>query len=69
MAIRKIKKGQADVICRMDEYLRSILPSDKLWENTYIKRQIDKRNGKGSFSINDHIRAMVYSMLSGGELC
>ena len=66
MAIRKITKEQADIICKMDEHLRNILPVDKLWENTYIKRQIDKRNENGSFSVNDHIRAMVYSMLSGG---
>lgn len=66
MAIRKITKEQADIICKMDEQLRNILSADKLWENTYIKRQIDKRNENGSFSINDHIRAIVYSMLSGG---
>lgn len=66
MAIRRITKEQADIIRRMDEHLRGILPSDKLWENTYIKRQIEKRNEKGSYDIDDHIRAMVYSMLSGG---
>ena len=66
MAIRKITNEQADIICKMDEHLRNILPADTLWENTYIKRQIDKRNENGSFSVNDHIRAIVYSMLSGG---
>lgn len=38
----------------------------KLWNNTYIKKQIDKREGGGKFSIQDHIRAMVYSMLTSG---
>lgn len=62
----KITQEQANVICKMDKHLRIIMQNDtgKLWENTYIKKQIDKRNNNGSFSINDHIRAMVYSMLS-----
>ena len=38
----------------------------KLWENTYIKHQIDRRNSKDLFSIRDHIRGMVYAMLSSG---
>ena len=38
--------------------------SPKYWNNTYIKHQIDKRNNGETFNINDHIRAMVYSMLS-----
>lgn len=40
--------------------------SPKYWNNTYIKHQIDKRNNGETFNINDHIRAMVYSMLSAG---
>lgn len=43
-----------------------ILQEKKVWENTFIKKQIEKRNNGGAFSINDHIRAMVYSMLSSG---
>ena len=66
-------QSTAVAIKRMDEHLRSELlkrdgaiQADKLWENTYIKRQIDKRQAGGIFSISDHIRAMMYSMLSSG---
>jgi 3-methyladenine DNA glycosylase Tag len=38
----------------------------KFWENTFIKKQIDRRNNNDAFSLIDHIRAMVYSMLSSG---
>ncbi|MCI8332314.1 MAG: hypothetical protein HFE78_05775 [Clostridiales bacterium] len=38
----------------------------KLWENTFIKHQIDRRKSGDTFSISDHIRAMVYSLLSSG---
>ena len=38
----------------------------KLWGNTYIKKQIDKRENGGAFTVSDHIRAMVYSMLTSG---
>ena len=38
----------------------------KLWENTHIKHQIDKRERGQSFSLSDHIRAMVYAMISSG---
>lgn len=40
--------------------------SHALWENTFIKHQIDKRKNGGTFTVTDHIRAMVYSMLSSG---
>lgn len=63
----------ATAVQRMDEHLRNNLlwkdgqaQLDKLWENTYIKRQIDRRRAGGEFSTSDHIRAMVYSMLSSG---
>ena len=66
-------QSTAVAIKRMDEHLRSELlkkdraiQADKLWENTYIKRQVDKRQAGGIFSTSDHIRAMVYSMLSSG---
>lgn len=62
------------VVEHMDSQLRTTLLKDdegnilkkKIWEHTYIKHQIDKRKSGGTFSINDHIRAMVYSMLSSG---
>lgn len=63
----------ARAVEQMDRHLRDellqkggVVQSDKLWENTYIKRQIDKRQAGGVFSTSDHIRAMVYSMLSSG---
>lgn len=66
-------QSTAEAVKRMDEHLRNELLKrdeaiqwDKLWENTYIKRQIDKRQSGGEFSTSDHIRAMVYSMLSSG---
>lgn len=69
MGIR-ITQEQANVICKMDEHLRTLLQEDdsKLWEHTFIKKQIDKRNNNGLFTISDHIRAMVYSMLSSGSI-
>ncbi len=63
----------AEIIVQMDKQLRNdlfvkndVLQEKKLWENTYIKHQLNKRNEGGTFTINDHIRAMVYSMLSSG---
>lgn len=63
----------AKSVLAMDNHLRNELlmkngklQEKKLWENTFIKHQIDRRNNGGSFSIQDHIRAMVYSMLSSG---
>ena len=63
----------ATAVRLMDEHLRAellikdgALQAKKLWENTYIKKQIDKRLNSGTFTIQDHIRAMVYSMLSSG---
>lgn len=61
-------------IMEMDNQLRSSLlvkngkiQNKKLWENTHIKKQIDRRNaGDKDFPVQDHIRAMVYSMLSSG---
>lgn len=63
----------ADIVIQMDEQLRSdllikdgVIQEKKLWDNTYIKHQLDKRNSGGNFTLTDHIRAMVYSMLSSG---
>jgi 3-methyladenine DNA glycosylase Tag len=59
------------IVDLMDKQLREeLLMNDgkvqekKLWENTFIKHQVDKRNDSGTFDTSDHIRAMVYSMLS-----
>lgn len=66
-------RNAAKAVLAMDNHLRNdLLKKDgklqekKLWENTFIKHQIDRRNQGDIFSIEDHIRAMVYSMLSSG---
>lgn len=63
----------ANAVLLMDRQLRKELlikdgmaQTKKLWENTYIKKQIDKRECGDSFTVSDHIRAMVYSMLTSG---
>lgn len=66
---KKISKKTADIVCQMKEQLKNdILKEEphKLWENTFIKKQIDKRNAGGKFTLQNHLRAMVYSMLSSG---
>ncbi len=64
----KIRQGLVDMLNNMDHHLRKHLCDDrgKIWEHTFIFRQIEKRRGGGNFTLKDHIRAMVYSMLSGG---
>lgn len=71
--MKKSIKSAAETVLQMDEQLRNdlfikngVLQEKKLWENTHIKHQIDRRNNGERFSVNDHIRAMVYSMLSSG---
>ncbi|MCD8333074.1 MAG: hypothetical protein LUB60_02940, partial [Clostridiales bacterium] len=68
-------KNAAKAVIEMDFFLRDkfssgnnkISQEEKLWENTYICHQIKRREkGEESFTINDHIRGMVYSMLSSG---
>lgn len=67
--INKITQEKAKIISEMEQQLKNELLKDepeKLWEESFIKRQIDKRNRGELFSVTDHIRAMVYSMLSSG---
>lgn len=61
-------KKAAKAVIGMDKHLRNDLlqQKSKLWENTYIKHQIDSRNQGNPFTIEDHIKAMVYAMLSSG---
>lgn len=54
----------ANAVLLMEQYLNENIPKNKLWENTYINEQLVKRKQGGTFSLEDHIRAMVYSMLS-----
>ena len=69
----KDMKTVANAVLLMDKQLREELfirdgkiQTKKLWENTYIKKQLDKRKGGGAFPVGDHIRGMVYSMLTSG---
>jgi len=50
----------------MDKQLHDVLVNEpeKSWGNNYIKQQIDKRSEEKKFLTNDHIRGIVYSMLS-----
>lgn len=50
----------------MGEYLKTVLNGKKLWENTHVKKQIEKREQGVHFTVSDHIRGMVYAMLSSG---
>lgn len=50
----------------MESYLNNKLPETKLWEHSFIKKQINRREQQENFTIEDHIRGMVYSMLSSG---
>ena len=50
----------------IESYLNNKLPETKLWEHSFIKKQIDRREYQKNFTIEDHIRGMVYSMLSSG---
>lgn len=50
----------------MEDYLSSHLEQKKMFDRTFIKRQIERRSRGEAFSLQDHIRAVVYSMLSGG---
>lgn len=50
----------------MGKYLKTVLNGKKLWENTHVKKQIEKREQGEHFTISDHIRGMVYAMLSSG---
>ena len=63
----------ANAVLLMDKQLREELfirdgriQTKKLWENTYIKKQLDRRKNGGTFTVSDHIRGMVYSMLTSG---
>lgn len=63
----------AKFVSQMDKQLRNELIAEndeeqvkELWENTYIKKQVDKRKRNGTFTLSDHIRGMVYSMLTSG---
>lgn len=63
----EIAKEKAGIIFAMEQQLMNELlkeEPEKLWSESFIKRQIEKRSKGDSFTIEEHIRAMVYSMLS-----
>lgn len=57
-------KDVANAVLIMEQYLIENVQENKLWKNTYIYEQIVKRKQGGNFELKDHIKAMVYSMLS-----
>lgn len=68
MGIR-ITKEQASVICRMDEQLKIMFADkpEKQWKHQFCRQQILQRKEGKVFLLEDHMRGMVYSMLSGGR--
>lgn len=48
----------------MEQYLQGVLEKEQLWENSFIKLQLCRRKQGEQFTLEDHIRAMVYSMLT-----
>ena len=67
--INKIAEEKASVIYIIEQHLKEELlkhTPEKLWEESFIKRQIERRQNGKAFTTTDHIRAMVYSMLSSG---
>lgn len=66
-------KTVANSVLQMDKQMRESLfinngepQAKKLWENTYIKKQLDRRKNGETFTVSDHIRGMIYSMLTSG---
>lgn len=67
--INKITEEKASIIYIIEQHLKEELlkhTPEKLWEESFIKQQIERRQNKELFTTKDHIRAMVYSMLSSG---
>ena len=61
-AIRKT----TEIIDRMDRQLRRNLSEKQLFESSHIAKQIERREHGAVFSLTDHIRGVVYAMLSSG---
>lgn len=63
----------AEAVLQMDHQLRDkllwkdgVLQEKKVWDNTFIRHQAQRRKSGATFTLADHLRAMVYSMLSAG---
>lgn len=66
----EIPQEKINLVFAMEEHLKNKLKDEpnKLWEKNFIRIQIERREkDEESFEIEDHIRAMVYSMLSAGN--
>lgn len=57
-------KNALKAVPLVEQYLQHHLKEDQRWENSFIKLQYDKRIKGKTFSLEDHLRAMVYSMLT-----
>ena len=64
MIIEENIASAAESVAFVEDYLRELPDVIPPWESTYIHKQILKRKNGEAFSISDHIRAMVYAMLS-----
>lgn len=62
--MRREIKDVANTVLLIEKYLNDNVEESKLWKQTFTKMQIEKRKNGGIFDLSDHIRAMVYSMLS-----
>ncbi len=61
-------KTMSNILNQMDALTRIKLAEfpKKMWEQTHIKFMIDLRDGgETEFPVQEHLRAMVYAMLSG----
>ena len=58
-----IEKTAAIIDC-MDKQLRHSFTEKQLFENTHIAKQIERRAQGEVFTLADHIRGMVYAMMS-----
>lgn len=67
--MNEIAQEKVNLIFAMEKQLNEILKDEphKLWKENFIRKQIGRRNAGGDFTLTDHIRAMVYSMLSSGN--
>lgn len=68
--MNKITQEKVKIIFAMEEQLKNELLKNephKLWEENFIRKQIARRNAGEKFTLTDHLRAMVYSMLSSGN--
>lgn len=67
--MNELTQEKTDIVLAMEKHLKNDILKNaqwKLWDNNFINKQIERRNKDETFTLKDHIRAMVYSMLSSG---